>query len=210
MLKKFGLPYHLEMRECKEVSEKLIADYKDFFDQHAKRRDQNYFYSNEEFSGNPKTHYDNNQNVFQILKEAIPADLELEIIVAYRRQDAYVQSIFTQYKHHGGKLEFRDLFKLEYFKGLDWMENIKTIKDVFGQDVKLHVLPYEPDLLEKKSMLQLLGGIIDVRFLKKVSDLPSNNVGLSGQALKFYDQISAFIRVRLSVVSIDEDIAKSR
>lgn len=190
MLKKVPNTFHTGIRECSAESTNFISAYTNFFHSQMKDSSLNYFYSNEELSGNPSTHYKNNRYVFDVLKKAIPPGFDIEIIVVFRRQDAYLQSIFTEYKHHGGDLNFRDLFKNEYTEALNWLNFIEDIKEVFGEQVVLHVLPYEPLLLQSQSILQLVGKKLNISFFKNTENLPDTNVGFSRNALKLYDRLA--------------------
>lgn len=190
MLKKVPNTFHTGIRECSADSEKFLADYKDFFHSQMKDISLDYFYSNEELSGDPSTHYKNKRYIFNVLKQAVPADFDVEIIVVFRRQDAYLQSMFTQYKHHGGNLGFRDFFKSEYVEELNWLNFIEEIKEVFGEQVVLHVLPYEPSLLQSQSILQLVGNKLNINFFKDTKKLPDTNVGFSENALKLNDRLA--------------------
>lgn len=190
VLKHSDLPFRKEFRQSEEASSGLINVYKNHFKNFIKDKNQHYLLCWEGFSGNPDFFYQNNTVTLKMLFEALPKDINVEIIVVFRRQDEFVQSIFTQLKHQGEKIELKDLFKIQYYEGLDWLKFTNTIQHIFGENIKVHVLPYEPSLLNQKNMLQLLGERLNLSPLKNISILPQRNVGFSENAARIYDQIS--------------------
>jgi hypothetical protein len=190
ILKHSDLPMREEFRKSDEVSKSLIDAYKAYFENVLKNDKHNYFLCWEGFSGNPEVIYKNNQAVLEMLFAALPKGVELEIIVAFRRQDEFIQSIFTQFKHQNEKIELKDFIKIQYYEGLDWLAFLNRILLVFGKDIKLHVLPYEPVLFERRNIIQLLGDKLNLKLLKNVTKAPQRNVGFSERAENLYEQIT--------------------
>lgn len=190
VLRHSDLPSRSEFRKSEVVSSSLIDAYKTYFKTSLKNDKHKYFLCWEGFSGDPERFYKNNGVVLEMLSQALPKDIEVEISVAFRRQDEFVQSVFTQLRHQNEEIEFKDFLKLDYYEGLDWFKFANTIIQVFGKDIKLHVLPYEPALFKKRNLLQLLGAKLNIDSLSNVANLPQRNVGFSKNATNLFEQIT--------------------
>lgn len=210
VLKHTDLPERSRFRKSKESSTELITKYRTYFCSSLNKKNYNYFLCSEGFSGSPETFYDNNNIVLEMLHAALPKNIELEIIVTFRRQDEFIQSMFSQFKKEYEEVDLNEFLNVKYFEGLDWLKHTERINKIFGEDVKLHVLPYDPELFEKKNILQILGGILNIKSLLNATNLPQRNIGMSKNARKVFDEISLLLNskyqsrvLRMSLEKVD-------
>jgi len=135
----------------------------------------------EYLSGNPKLLYQNVLAVAELLHESLAEFEEKKIFVALRKQEQFIQSIYTQYVHQAEDVPietFLEKTKLEHIK---WSRFIEKYESVFGTQNMICV-PYDKQVLEKKNILNLFGEFSNVSFLKHIN-LETLNHGYSKEAM---------------------------
>lgn len=141
----------------------------------------------EGFSGSLLGQYKNRERVFQFIADAMPNDVNLDIICFLRRQDDFLQSAFSQAKHQGEFESADKLLKVEYQKGFDWAILLTDLENQLP-NAEYHMLPYDPYILEKQSVVELYGETIGSIVLKKAKTKQAN-VGMSKDAALLYERL---------------------
>lgn len=178
------------IREAQEVDQQFIqgsrAKLKYILETKQKTNEQHRILtSSESFSGNPFEGFKNVHIVAQTLKQ-ITKDLNLDIyiIVYLRRQDDFIESMYTQSIHLGASHSFEEFLAHFDVTSFNWEYLLQSYADNFGKD-KLIVRRYHKQFLpEENSLLQSFGKIIDSKFLENYTSTNSRNRGLSRDALE--------------------------
>lgn len=95
----------------------------------------------EGFSGNPLLGYSNSSAIADLVQK-ITDGLNAHIIIYLRRQDAFIQSLYTQSIHEGGSLEFSDFLNRLPKNSFNWLDFIKPYKNALAPE-KLHIRSYD-------------------------------------------------------------------
>ena len=148
------------------------------------RRDGTYLISCEYLSGDRETMYANRDIVATMLRYATK-DYPTEICVLFRRQDEFIQSMFTQKVHRGEHQtrnieEYIDSFSLDL---LDWNRFTKVHIELFGHE-NVYVYPYDREFLRKHSVMSILNKRIRSKVLAEVKNEKRENIGYSTVALQ--------------------------
>ncbi len=89
--------------------------------------------SSEALSGLPDTGYQNSNAVFSMLHEAT-SQYNTKIVVFLRRQDSFVQSMYTQLIHQGVSLDFESFLKqFSSPNALDYSRMLDELSVAFGE-----------------------------------------------------------------------------
>ena len=102
--------------------------------------------SNEALSGDYNIGYENVNNIAQNLGNALK-DYEVKIIIYIRRQDDFVESMYTQKIHIGESLTFDEYIKNINKEYYNWYNIINSYAQYFGKDnifVKIYHKKYYP------------------------------------------------------------------
>ncbi|HAC16933.1 MAG TPA: hypothetical protein DCE78_13460, partial [Bacteroidetes bacterium] len=91
--------------------------------------------SAEEFSGDPFSGFENSgevaRNVFEITKDL---NLDIKIIVYLRRQDDFIESLYTQSIHLGGHKTFDEFISDFNEDAFHWDKLLNSYAGVFGKE----------------------------------------------------------------------------
>ncbi|WP_299367903.1 hypothetical protein [Winogradskyella sp.] len=165
--------------EAENVS--LVEELKSFINSYIDESYNKYIICCEYLSGNPKLLYQNVLTVAKLLHQSLTEFEEKKIFVALRKQEQFIQSIYTQYVHQAEDVPietFLDKTKLEHIK---WSGFVEKYRSVFGTQ-NVTCVPYDKKVLEKKNILNRFGEFSNVSFLKQVS-LETLNHGYSKEAM---------------------------
>lgn len=183
------IPYKSNFNDGSVAREKLVISLNKWLEKNLKPYEK-HFLCWENFSGDLFTLYENRMRNLEVLKEAIPDNLELSLIVVFRRQDDFLQSAYSQAKHQG---DFDDSSKHflnnEYKTGIDWFKYVNELKEVFPK-AKLNALPYDKSLFKVKPLHILIGEIINSDFLISYKQKQVVNVGMSTEAMKLFQSVN--------------------
>lgn len=141
--------------------------------------------SAEEFSGDPFKAFSNSdwvaKNLFEITKDL---NLDIKIIVYLRRQDEFVESMYTQSIHLGASHSFEE-FLSKYTPGaFDWYRLIDSYAQIFGK-ANIIVRRYHKEFLpENDSLIHQMGDILQSKTLKNFVGTNPRNRGLTRDALE--------------------------
>jgi hypothetical protein len=141
--------------------------------------------SAEEFSGDPFTAFANSgwvaKNLFEITKEL---NLDIKIIVYIRRQDDFVESMYTQSIHLGSSQTFDEFLGGYDQQAFDWYRLIESYSEVFGK-ANIIVRRYHKSFLpEPDTIIHQMGEILSSSTLKQFEGTNPRNRGLSRDAIE--------------------------
>lgn len=95
----------------------------------------------EKFSGDPYSGYDN-ASIIAVILYAVSQGYKPVIIVYLRRQDTFIESLYTQSVHQGSSLEFQEFLEERELNNYDWSNLLTSYQKVFG-DESLIVRSYD-------------------------------------------------------------------
>jgi len=154
------------------------------------------FISFEGFSGDVFNCYNNTKEVLETLVCALPKDSYSKAVVALRRQDEFVQSVYSQFKHEARFAEAEAFVAKvregDYIPGYDWNRMITVTTSLFGE---VKPVPYDPSISNKITVLNEIGkllGITDIE--KRYGSIDRLNVAFSKSASLLYERIHHCLR----------------
>lgn len=141
--------------------------------------------SAEEFSGDPFSGFENctdvAKNIYEITKDL---NLDIRIIVYIRRQDDFVESLYTQSIHLGGHKTFDEFLSDFNTEAFHWDNLLNSYADVFGKE-NIIVRRYHKSFLpENDSLIKEFGEILGSQVLKNFNKTNPRNRGISRDALE--------------------------
>lgn len=89
--------------------------------------------SNEGFSGDPLSGYANASEMAERLR-ICTRDFDVKILIYLRRQDEFVESLYTQKIHEGHSLSFADFLQSITSVCFDWYALVESYAEVFGRE----------------------------------------------------------------------------
>ena len=190
IIKHKDVPYKAEFNSGSVSREELTSTLRSFLREELSSQHNKHFLCWEGFSGNLLSLYRNRVKTLDVLKEAIPDNIELSLIVVFRRQDDFVQSAYSQTIHQGEfETSAEDLLNTEYNEGIDWLVFVNQLKELFPE-ANLNALPYYKNLLIEKPLHKLVGEIVGSEFLMNHSDQSKANVGMTTEAAKLFESLN--------------------
>lgn len=152
--------------------------------------------SAEGLSGTKRGNVYSNTDIIAKTLKAASAGIETHILVMVRRQDEFIQSLFTQKRHLGESMnlnEFISNIELDY---LDWNNFLEPWIECFGKS-NVHVLPYDRAVFSKYSVVSLLNTVINSTVLAKLDhdDVVNKNVGYSAASSAIAERINPELTV---------------
>ena len=171
-----------------EASKKL----NDYLNEQLKDEKEAYLLSYEGFSGNLKKLYSNRKWALKNLANAIPNSVDVTIMIAFRKQDQFIQSAYNQQRHGGDFMKFNDFYDFKFKEGLDWCSFLQDIEANFPLS-KLIPIPYDTSVLQKKSLPKIIFtelGIKENQLLELESNLSiEENRGFNTDAALLYETL---------------------
>lgn len=144
-----------------------------------------YLMSSEHFSGNPFIGFSNAHIIAETLWEITKdLDLDIYIIVYLRRQDDFIESMYTQSIHLGDSHSFEEFINGFDESAFDWESILDSYSKWFGKDRIIARRYHKAFLPEENSLVQEFGSIIGSDFFKNFTSTNSRNRGLSRDALE--------------------------
>jgi len=194
LLKKDGFIY-LPLPGCvrslassRELDKKFTHSFKEEINRHIKKHRKGnlcFLMSWEGFSGDPATGYNDTDIIAKHLKEAT-AHIHVTIVVYLRRQDDFIESMYTQEIHEGGSIPFKEFINSYPKKPFDWNQLLHHYSKHFGKD-NILVRKYDRASLPKKnSLLEDFSTAIGLsgKYLAKTEVTLTPNCGYSRDALE--------------------------
>lgn len=147
--------------------------------------DYKYIASAEEFSGDPFRGFKNctsvAENLYEITKDL---NLDVKIIVYLRRQDDFIESMYTQSVHLGGVKTFQEFVSDFDESHFNWYYLLEAYSKLFGKDNIIVRRYHKAFLPQKNSLLRDFGEVINSKLIADFSVTVSKNRGLSRDALE--------------------------
>jgi hypothetical protein len=198
-IRDIGRPLHFKKIRLSESINEEIADFsKKELAMQIKRESlfgrNKLIISAEHFCGNVCTGYDNSQVVAEYLK-AITDELpvRVRIIVYLRRQDNFVQSMYTQLIKEGASFEFEEYLDDLQKDAFNWERLVNGYAKQFGSE-NIILKKYDKEEMQGlHSLVQGFGEIIGSKFLSKNRDSSSSNNGLSPDAVDLLKKINPYL-----------------
>lgn len=169
-------------------SHALVADLEEFFNDKLRKTQGKFFVSHEGLSGNADRLYANREIVAQMLYVA-SRRYQPEIIVFFRRQDEFLQSVFTQKIHEGKTFTIDEFLARSSLDNLDWNSFLKPYLTLFSPE-HVHVYPYDRAILQDKTIVDLINMVVDSEVLAKVEPGDRVNVGYSLAGLEIAEELN--------------------
>lgn len=148
-----------------------------------KNSNTKFIWSFEGFSGNPYTGYNNTSIVAESIKK-ITQGLDVNIIIYLRRQDDFLESLYTQMIHQGESISFNSFVKKYSDNDFNWEELLLNYSQVFNRE-NIIVKRYDKFFLPGE--YDLINDFLCILNIKKVNhfDKTSNiNSGYSRDTLE--------------------------
>ena len=141
--------------------------------------------SAEEFSGDPFSGFENSgevaRNVFEITKDL---NLDIKIIVYLRRQDDFIESLYTQSIHLGGHKTFDEFISDFNEDAFHWDKLLNSYAGVFGKENIIVKRYHKSFLPENDSLIKEFGTILNSNVLMSFNKTNPRNRGISRDALE--------------------------
>lgn len=146
--------------------------------------DTNYILSYEGFSGDLHKSYYNTEQVAQTLYESTQS-FKVKIIIYLRRQDDFIESVYTQMIHEGASYSFQEFLTTLPDNAFDWLRFIKIFSNRFG-DENIIVRTYDKTRLPvADSLLTDFFSCLNIQYTSLPNrNSSTSNCGLSRDALE--------------------------
>lgn len=137
--------------------------------------------SSEALSGLPTDGYQNSNVVYSMLRDAT-AQYSPQIVIYLRRQDSFVESMYTQKIHEGEAFEFESFLKqYDSPDALDYRRMLADLGSIFG-DQNLIVKSYHK--ASERGLLVDFGEIIESKLFQQYTGQGDKNPSYSRDALE--------------------------
>lgn len=170
-----------------------------------KQSSTNIVLSSERYFGNYKNSYSGINQIAYNLR-FVTQPYETKIIVYFRRQDTFIESLYTQTIQDGQSWSFKEFADAIDFENFDWKQLIKPYVEHFGRD-NIYIRPYEKSQLKHgivNDFAALIGIGADSLNDAEIPQLAKTNIGLSRPALEVARLCNASLneQERLALISL--------
>jgi hypothetical protein len=139
--------------------------------------------SSEGFSGDPSKGYENADVCARLLAEVL-AGHEVTVVVYFRSQDSFIESLYTQRIHQGDAISFPDFLASLPLRAFDWRQHVEAFARAFGQEA-IRVRPFHESCLPKSdSILRDFCQLLNCPFKPAAGVVTKMNPGYSRDALE--------------------------
>ena len=120
---------------CEEINNEIVDCFYNYLQSHLVKENYNYIMSSEGFSGNPYTGYKNTSIVASHINKVLSKiDTDVKIIVYLRRQDDFVESLYTQSVLKDAHHSFDDFINSLPASAFDWYSLLSCYANFFGKE----------------------------------------------------------------------------
>lgn len=181
------LPKQVELQMSSDsLRHDLIRPCRDDLDRFASARfgeGMRFVMSSEGFSGESDRGYRNAPVVAEAARE-ITTDFDVSIIVYLRRQDRFIESLYTQSIQEGNSLSFDEFVARLPESSFNWEALVSSYSKFFGED-RVIVRRYGTKWLPSRlALLHDFGEVIGSRILSTLNEPLTANPGYSRDALE--------------------------
>ena len=179
-----------------EVSEKTVNQIKqDIKDAFARSSGANtVLLSYEYLTGNPETGYDNAELIANTLKVALEG-YKTEIIIVLRRQDYFLESMYTQLIHQGESLSFETYISSLPTEAFNWNTLLLAYESAFGSDSVKPIIYSEAFIDPKFDLLKLFLEALEINHFERSSEKQSVaiNKSVSRESLEIMRRLNKYM-----------------
>lgn len=153
-----------ELMVVNEYNSTIVNNFKKALKKNIKPHNEvtHHVMSSESIMGNPDNGYKNSAIVARILREATQ-EYDVSIIVYLRRQDDFVESMYTQNIHQGRSFDFNTFF--DAFKSTEALNYRRILNDFELAFNKENLIVKSYHMASKMGLLNDFAGVIDSRLL---------------------------------------------
>lgn len=166
---------------------KIAAD----IEPYANSKNLKFIISNEKLAGNKRIGYKNALDVAGSMKNILGNfDWEIKVVVYFRRQDDFIESLYSQRIYNGSPETFQNFIDQLDERSFCWEDVADAYAEHFGKEnilVRRYHRQYLPHL---DSIIQDFGKTIESSALQEFRDESSYNEGFSNSALKVIELIN--------------------
>lgn len=174
-----------KLKYVNKVERELVSSNKKFLLSFFKKNKKSkcFIWSFEGFSGDPLKGYNNSEVIAESLRK-ITQGINVKIIVYLRKQDQFIESLYTQMIHQGESYNFEYFIKRFKNDDFNWYLFLNNYSKYFGKE-NIIVKQYDKEILKKrKGIINDFIGIIGVQNLKIKKNKMIANKGYSRNALE--------------------------
>lgn len=193
LLKPTKLPFLLTFRERldnKDYLSTIKSQFRKNINQSFNKKNK-VILSWEGFYGDPLKFFKNRGQILDFISSSIGNDIEINIIVFLRRQDDFIQSLYSQAINQGQFDEGKQLLGLNYSKGFDYTLLLADLEQ-YLPNANHYLLPYDSAVLEKNGVVELFNEIIGSRTLTRAKTEDAN-IGMTSGAASLYEDVFGMI-----------------
>lgn len=190
-------PSFKEIPRLSYLDKKIVLSIQAFLQKYERifSKEHTFVMSYEDFSGNLMQGYRNAPIVARVLKEATEG-FEVFIVVYLRRQDTFLESIYTQTVHEGGSDSFEKFIANYDSLFFDWYFLLRSYADQFGKE-RIFVRRYDKkNLQDRNSLIDDFADIINSSALKQIEMQEIHNAGYSRDALEIARLCNPHLNIR--------------
>lgn len=154
---------------CKNYDDDMANDLRNYFRYHVMQEKKHntqtpqYLISWEGFSGDPFSGYSNTKLIAEYLKKAT-IGIDVTVIVYLRRQDDFIESLYTQNIHQGESFSFQDFYRSLPDGSFNWESFLESYENHFEKE-NIIVRRYDKVLFtETDSLLKDFYNLIGIDF----------------------------------------------
>lgn len=172
----------LQIMSLESIETSLVMQLREFINSHLDASYSKYLICCEYLSGNPKALYSNSSLIARLLKETLDHFEEIGIFVALRKQEQFIQSIYTQYLHQAEDVPMETFLDEVKLSNIKWCSFLYNYQSVFGVN-NVKCIPYDKKVLESKNVINHFGEFSNIKCLQNI-DLGKLNLGYSKDAVE--------------------------
>ncbi|WP_234571687.1 hypothetical protein [Rhodohalobacter sp. 614A] len=170
--------------ELTSLIESGLAPYKD-------RSGLKFILSNEKLAGDKRDGYKNSGYVAKHLKNILDDfNLDVKVVVYFRRQDDFVESLFSQRIYNGSAYTFQQFIDRLDNESFSWKQVADSFAQHFGKENILVRRYHQEFLPQLDSIIHDFGKTIGSELLQKYSGEKTYNEGYTNSALKVIELVN--------------------
>lgn len=168
-----------------EVTSRLKRDIRDDIQQYEGQSNLSFIITNEKLAGDKRSGYKNSGDVAAQLKNVFQGlDLDVKVVVYFRRHDDFLESLYSQRIYNGSPLTFDEFIQSFDETSFSWQQVADSYAEHFGKENIIVRRYYKEFLPELDSIIHDFGNVIDSHTLKNFVGNQSYNMGYTNSALR--------------------------
>jgi len=157
-------------------------------------KDHKFIISNEKLSGNKAIGYKNTEFVAKHLRKILKdQDFDTKVIVYFRRQDDFLESLYSQRIYNGSSQSFEQFLNSLDKDSFSWELVANSYAKHFGRE-KIVVKRYHEEFLPyPNSLIREIGTVLESDFLQSYKTNNTYNNGYTNSALRLIKEVNAHL-----------------